>query len=65
MLQSGRFPRVRLVHLPTLLDDWTGLTRTRKLEDAFADALRSGKAMAGLLDLVRQDRFNRDESIAA
>ena len=65
MLQLGRFPRVRLAHVPTLLDDCTGLTRTRKLEYVVADALCSGKAMAGLLDLVRQDRFNRDESIAA
>ena len=34
-----------------------------RLEGVLIDPVYSGKAMAGLIDLVRKDTFNKDENI--
>ena len=62
MLQHGRFPRVHLGHLPT-----PGMREAVRLlaetESVLLDPVYSGKAMAGLIDLVREGSFRTDENI--
>ena len=62
MQQLGRFPLVRLGHLPT-----PGMREAVRLlaetESVLLDPVYSGKAMAGLIDLVRKGSFRTDENI--
>ena len=71
MLQLGRFPRVRLGHMPTPLEPMQRLSAhlggpkpwIKRTEAVLLDPVYSGKAMAGLIDLVRKGRFGKDENV--
>ena len=53
----SRFPRVSLAHLPTPLE------HLPRLEGLLFDPVYSGKALAGLIDLIRNGHFRAGSNV--